>query len=50
MRVRGFTQDDAHIFAAMTRSNPSTAFIDLLHKVYADFGFKRSSTSSRPDR
>ncbi|NDG86652.1 MAG: threonine--tRNA ligase, partial [Gammaproteobacteria bacterium] len=38
MRVRGFTQDDAHIFCTegMVQAEVST-FIDLLHRVYADF-------------
>jgi len=41
MRVRGFTQDDAHIFCGEDQIQPEvSAFIDLLHKVYADFGFK----------
>jgi threonyl-tRNA synthetase len=41
MRVRGFTQDDAHIFCTddQIQSEVST-FIDLLHGVYRDFGFK----------
>lgn len=40
MRVRGFTQDDAHIFCseAMIQSEVSR-FTDLLFSVYADFGF-----------
>src|SRR3970282_1655358 len=41
MRVRGFTQDDAHIFCSEDQVQSEVAtFIDLLHKVYADFGFK----------
>ncbi len=41
MRVRGFTQDDAHIFCTEDQIQSEVArFIDLLHKVYADFGFK----------
>ena len=40
MRVRGFVQDDAHIFATEAQIQPEVAqFIDLLHAVYADFGF-----------
>jgi len=40
MRVRGFTQDDAHIFCAENQVQSEVAeFIDLLYKVYADFGF-----------
>ena len=40
MRVRGFTQDDAHIFCseAMIQAEVSQ-FTDLLFSVYADFGF-----------
>ncbi len=41
MRVRSFTQDDAHIFCTEDQIQSEVAhFIDLLHKVYADFGFK----------
>jgi threonyl-tRNA synthetase len=51
MRVRGFTQDDAHIFCSedQIQSEVST-FIDLLHKVYADFGFRHLAykLSTRP--
>jgi len=40
MRVRGFTQDDAHIFCTEDQiQSEVSGFIDLLHKVYADFGF-----------
>ncbi len=40
MRVRGFTQDDAHIFCTEDQvQGEALAFIDLLQKVYADFGF-----------
>jgi threonyl-tRNA synthetase len=40
MRVRGFTQDDAHIFCTEEQIQPEVAtFIDFLHEVYADFGF-----------
>jgi threonyl-tRNA synthetase len=51
MRVRGFVQDDAHIFCTEGQiQSEVTAFIDLLHKVYADFGFKDISykLSTRP--
>jgi threonyl-tRNA synthetase len=41
MRVRGFVQDDAHIFCMEDQvQSEATAFIDSLHKVYDDFGFK----------
>jgi len=40
MRVRGFTQDDAHIFCTEAQIEPEVIrFIDLLQRVYADFGF-----------
>jgi threonyl-tRNA synthetase len=40
MRVRGFTQDDAHIFCTEAQIEPEVSrFIDLLQRVYADFGF-----------
>ena len=40
MRVRGFTQDDAHIFCTDAQVEPEViAFIDLLQRIYADFGF-----------
>jgi len=40
MRVRGFTQDDAHIFCTEAQIEPEViGFIDLLQAVYADFGF-----------
>jgi len=39
--VRGFTQDDAHIFCAERQIESEVAdFIVMLQKVYADFGFK----------
>ena len=40
MRVRGFTQDDGHIFCTEDQiQSEVTAFNALLRKVYADFGF-----------
>jgi threonyl-tRNA synthetase len=40
MRVRGFTQDDGHIFCTDDQIQPEvTAFNALVRKVYADFGF-----------
>ncbi|MEJ7137288.1 threonine--tRNA ligase [Amphibiibacter pelophylacis] len=40
MRVRGFTQDDGHIFCTPEQVQAEvTAFTTLLRKVYADFGF-----------
>ena len=53
MRVRGFTQDDAHIFCteAAIQSEVS-AFTDLLYQVYADFGFNEVMIrlSTRPEQ
>jgi threonyl-tRNA synthetase len=41
MRVRGFVQDDAHIFCMEDQiPDEAVTFIDLLHRVYEDFGFK----------
>ena len=40
MRVRGFTQDDGHIFCTPAQIQSEVAtFIDLLIAVYRDFGF-----------
>lgn len=40
MRVRAFTQDDAHIFCSEDQIEAETgAFIDLLASIYRDFGF-----------
>ena len=40
MRVRGFTQDDGHIFCTENQIQPEcAAFTTLLKRVYADFGF-----------
>jgi threonyl-tRNA synthetase len=40
MRVRGFTQDDGHIFCTDDQIEPEvTAFNALVRKVYSDFGF-----------
>ncbi len=51
MRVRAFTQDDAHIFCTEDQVNAETvAFCDLLLSVYKDFGFDevRVKFSDRP--
>jgi threonyl-tRNA synthetase len=51
MRVRAFTQDDAHIFCTEDQINSETvAFCDLLKSVYADFGFTEIAVkfSDRP--
>ncbi len=40
MRVRAFTQDDAHIFCTEAQIAPETVrFVELLASVYRDFGF-----------
>ncbi|MEO3427597.1 threonine--tRNA ligase [Pelagibius sp. CAU 1746] len=40
MRVRAFTQDDAHIFCTPDQINSETViFCDLLRTIYRDFGF-----------
>ncbi len=52
MRVRGFVQDDAHIFCAEKAIQDEVArFIDFLHEVYNDFGFTDViyKLSTRPD-
>ena len=42
MRVRAFTQDDAHIFCTEAQIESEVAnFIDLLINVYRDFGFEQ---------
>lgn len=44
MRVRSFVQDDAHIFCLEDQvQDEAMTFIDLLHQVYDDFGFKEIS-------
>ena len=41
MRVRAFTQDDAHIFCTEEQIEDETKeFIDLLSSIYRDFGFE----------
>jgi threonyl-tRNA synthetase len=53
MRVRGFTQDDAHIFCTEKQIQPEVAsFIDFLHEVYEDFGFSEViyRLSTRPEQ
>ncbi len=52
MRVRGFTQDDAHIFCTEEQIESETArFIDFLSNVYRDLGFEdfKVKFSDRPD-
>jgi len=52
MRVRGFTQDDAHIFCTEDQIGAECArFIDLLAGIYRDLGFESYDIklSTRPD-
>ncbi len=52
MRVRAFTQDDAHIFCTEEQiKSESKAFFDLLLTVYRDLGFTdvRVRLADRPD-
>jgi threonyl-tRNA synthetase len=53
MRVRGFVQDDAHIFCTEAQIQPEVStFIDFLHAVYEDFGFSEViyRLSTRPEQ
>ncbi len=53
MRVRAFTQDDAHIFCTEDQITSETiAFCQLLKSVYKDFGFEdvRVKFSDRPEK
>lgn len=53
MRVRGFTQDDGHIFCTEEQIQVEVkAFTSLLKKVYADFGFHDIiyKLSTRPEK
>ena len=52
MRVRGFTQDDAHIFCTEDQIERETArFIELLGSIYSDLGFSSFDIkfSTRPE-
>ena len=53
LRVRGFVQDDAHIFCTEEQIQAEvSAFIDLLHDVYADFGLEdlKYRLATRPEQ
>ncbi|AGX86254.1 threonine--tRNA ligase [Candidatus Symbiobacter mobilis] len=53
MRVRGFTQDDGHIFCTEDQiQQECAAFTALLQEVYADFGFTDIlyKVATRPDK
>ena len=52
MRVRGFTQDDGHIFCMPDQIESETAsFISLLSEIYSDLGFDKFNIklSTRPE-
>jgi threonyl-tRNA synthetase len=52
MRVRAFTQDDAHIFCTEGQiADETVKFVDLLSSIYRDFGFDsfRVKFSDRPE-
>lgn len=53
MRLRNFVQDDGHIFCTEKQIQDEVSeFIDLLYKVYADFGFEEIlvKLSTRPEQ
>ena len=53
MRVRGFTQDDAHIFCTEAQVKDEVkSFNDMLYRAYQDFGFKDVEVvlSTRPEK
>ena len=53
MRVRGFTQDDAHIFCTPEQvQDEAHSFLQLLYSVYHDFGFDEVMVelSTRPEK
>ena len=53
MRVRGFTQDDAHIFCTKAQvQDEVSSFIVMLNEVYHDFGFNEVivKLSTRPEK
>jgi threonyl-tRNA synthetase len=53
MRLRNFVQDDAHIFCTEEQiQDEVSAFIDMLFRVYADFGFDHVmlKLSTRPEQ
>ncbi len=53
MRVRGFVQDDAHIFCTEDQIQDEVSdFNDLLYSIYKDFGFENIelALSTRPEK
>ena len=53
LRVRAFTQDDAHIFCTEDQiASETVRFVDLLSSIYRDFGFEsfRIKLADRPEK
>ena len=53
MRVRGFVQDDGHIFCTEEQIlDECVAYTELLHQVYRDFGFEQIlyKVATRPEK
>jgi threonyl-tRNA synthetase len=53
MRVRGFNQDDGHIFCTESQiQEEASRFIEMLYDVYRDFGFNEVilKLSTRPEK
>jgi len=53
MRVRAFTQDDAHIFCTPEQvQSEASSFLELLYSIYHDFGFDEVvvELSKRPEK
>ncbi|MET1253617.1 threonine--tRNA ligase [Aliikangiella maris] len=53
MRVRAFTQDDAHVFCTESQVQEEVSkLIDVIYQVYADFGFDKIEIklSTRPEK
>jgi threonyl-tRNA synthetase len=53
MRVRGFVQDDGHIFCTEDQIlEECVAYTELLHRVYRDFGFEEIlyKVATRPEK
>ena len=53
MRVRGFNQDDGHIFCTESQiQDEASRFIDMLYDVYRDFGYSEVilKLSTRPEK
>ncbi len=53
LRIRGFTQDDAHVFCTPDQLQPEiNQLIDIVYEVYKDFGFTdiKVRLATRPDK